>query len=53
MGNGIYFKIAGWVDLDMPHIFAILKLTFISCSFFPKKKDKKTNNATAQRKRIT
>ena len=20
MGNGIYFKIAGWVDLDMPHI---------------------------------
>jgi hypothetical protein len=22
MGNGIYFKIAGWVDLDMPHIFA-------------------------------
>jgi hypothetical protein len=23
MGNGIYFKIAGWVDLDMPHIFAI------------------------------
>jgi len=23
MSNGIYFKIAGWVDLDMPHIFAI------------------------------
>ena len=23
MGNGIYFKIAGWVDLDMLHIFAI------------------------------
>jgi hypothetical protein len=23
MGNGIYFEIAGWVDLDMPHIFAI------------------------------
>jgi hypothetical protein len=23
MGNGIYFKIAGWVNLDMPHIFAI------------------------------
>ena len=23
MGNGIYFKIAGWVDLDMPHIFSI------------------------------
>jgi hypothetical protein len=23
MGNGIYFTIAGWVDLDMPHIFAI------------------------------
>jgi hypothetical protein len=27
MGNGIYFKIAEWVDLDMPHN---LKLTFIS-----------------------
>jgi hypothetical protein len=23
MGNGIYFKIAGWVDLDMLHNFAI------------------------------
>jgi hypothetical protein len=23
MGNGIYFKIAGWVDLDMVHSFAI------------------------------
>ena len=23
MGTGIYFKIAGWVDLDMLHIFAI------------------------------
>jgi hypothetical protein len=23
MGNGIYFKIAGWVDLDMLHIFVI------------------------------
>jgi hypothetical protein len=23
MGNGIYFKIAGYVDLDMLHIFAI------------------------------
>jgi hypothetical protein len=23
MGIGIYFKIAGWVDLDMLHIFAI------------------------------
>ena len=23
MGYGIYFKIAGWVDLDMLHIFAI------------------------------
>jgi hypothetical protein len=23
MGNDIYFKIAGWVDLDMLHIFAI------------------------------
>jgi hypothetical protein len=21
MGSGIYFKIAGWVDLDMLHIF--------------------------------
>jgi hypothetical protein len=21
MGDGIYFKIAGWVDLDMLHIF--------------------------------
>ena len=34
MGNGIYFKIAGWVDLDMPHIFCNLKLTFISYSFW-------------------
>ena len=32
MGNGIYFKIAGWVALDMPHI-CNLKLTFISYSF--------------------
>jgi hypothetical protein len=23
MGNAIYFKIAGWADLDMLHIFAI------------------------------
>jgi hypothetical protein len=23
MGNGIYLKIAGYVDLDMVHIFAI------------------------------
>ena len=23
MSNGIYFKITGCVDLDMPHIFAI------------------------------
>jgi hypothetical protein len=23
MGNQIYFKIAGYVDLDMVHIFAI------------------------------
>jgi hypothetical protein len=23
MGDGIYFKIAGCVDPDMPHIFAI------------------------------
>jgi hypothetical protein len=28
MGNGIYFKIAGWVDLDMPHIFAIRDVKF-------------------------
>ena len=23
MGNGIYFKIAGYADLDMLHIFAV------------------------------
>jgi hypothetical protein len=23
IGSGIYFKIAGWVELDMLHIFAI------------------------------
>jgi hypothetical protein len=23
MSNGIYFKIAGWVDLDMLNIFAV------------------------------
>ena len=23
MGNQIYFKIAGWVDLDMLNIFAV------------------------------
>jgi len=23
MGNGIYLKIAGLVNLDMPHIFAV------------------------------
>jgi hypothetical protein len=34
MGIGIYFKIAEWVDLDMPHIFCNLKLTFISYSFW-------------------
>jgi hypothetical protein len=27
MGNGIYFKIAGWVDLDMLHVF-------IQCQIF-------------------
>ena len=30
MGNGIYSKIAGYVDLDMLHIFCNLDLTFIS-----------------------
>jgi hypothetical protein len=34
MSDGIYFKIAGWVDLDMPHIFCNLKLTFISYGFW-------------------
>ena len=34
MGNGIYFKIAGWVDLHMLHIFCNLNLTFISYSFW-------------------
>jgi hypothetical protein len=29
MGNGIYFKMAGWVDLDMLHIFAISNLVRI------------------------
>jgi hypothetical protein len=23
MGNGIYFKFAGWVDLDMLNMFAV------------------------------
>jgi hypothetical protein len=26
MGNGIYFKIAGWVDLDILHIFVKRKV---------------------------
>ena len=26
MGNGIYFKIAGWVDLDMLQILGIYKV---------------------------
>jgi hypothetical protein len=30
MGNGIYFKIAGWVDLDMLHIFAIKLNIFLN-----------------------
>jgi hypothetical protein len=34
IGNGIYFKIAGWVDLDMLHIFCNLNLPFISYSFW-------------------
>jgi hypothetical protein len=33
MGNGICFKIAGWVDLDMPHSFAIQSYPFFSYSF--------------------
>jgi hypothetical protein len=34
MGNGIYFKIAGWIDLDMPHIFAIkVNLYHLPCNF--------------------
>ena len=32
MGNQIFFKIAGWVDLDMLHNLA-LNLTFISYIF--------------------
>jgi hypothetical protein len=28
MGTGIYFKIAGWVDLDMPHIDAVHQPTW-------------------------
>ena len=34
MGNGIYFKIAGYVDLDMLSHFCNLNLTFISYSFW-------------------
>ena len=30
MGNGIYFKIAGWVDLDMPQF----KVNLFSYSFW-------------------
>jgi hypothetical protein len=26
MGNGIYFKIVGWVDLDILHIFVRRKV---------------------------
>jgi hypothetical protein len=33
MGNRIYFKIAGYVDLDMLHIFAI-KLNIYLYSFW-------------------
>ena len=32
IGNGIYFKIAGYVDLDMVHNCAKLNLTSISYS---------------------
>jgi hypothetical protein len=35
MGQGIYFKIAGWVDLDMVQ-FCNLNLTPISYSFWNK-----------------
>jgi hypothetical protein len=34
MGNGIYFKIAGYVDLDMLQFFCNLNLTFIYYSFW-------------------
>ena len=34
MGNGIYFKIARYVDLDMLSHFYNLNLTFISYSFW-------------------
>jgi hypothetical protein len=34
MGNGICFKIAGYVDLDMLPIFGNLNLTCISYSFW-------------------
>ena len=27
MGTGIYFKIAGWVDLDMPHILIVFEIS--------------------------
>jgi hypothetical protein len=37
MGNGIYFKIAGYVDLDMLHIFAIISSNGQSCSILSQK----------------
>jgi hypothetical protein len=34
MGYAIYFTIAGWVDHDMPHIFAIKVVKiYIPCNF--------------------
>ena len=34
LGTQINFKIAGYVDLDMLHIFCNLNLTFISNNFW-------------------
>jgi len=36
MGDGIYLKNAGYVDLDMLHIFCNLNLTSISYNFWNK-----------------
>jgi hypothetical protein len=41
MGNGIYFKIAGWVDLDNPRWLPLLKIEISSngqnCSILSQK----------------
>jgi hypothetical protein len=50
MGNGIYFKIAGWVNLDMPQIFAI-KVNLYLLQIL-KYKTKRTNMATVTQNRI-